>query len=96
MNLGNAIKLCRTRKDISQNDLALLAGISKSYLSLLEKGKRDPNFSTVRKISDALSVPLSILLFLAADKDELKDLNTDLAEKLSYTALRLMGDKDNL
>lgn len=90
MNLGKAIKLCRTQKNINQTELAKLANISVSYLSLLERGKRDPNLSTVEKISTALKVPVSILMFLAADSNELSDINPQLAEKLSYTALKLI------
>jgi len=90
MNLGKAIKLCRTQKNINQTELAKLANISVSYLSLLERGKRDPNLSTVEKISTALKVPVSILMFLAADSNELSDISPQLAEKLSYTALKLI------
>ena len=90
MNLGKAIKLCRTQKNMSQAELAELADISVSYLSLLERSKRDPNFSTVEKIASALKVPFSILMFLAAENDELSDVNPELAEKLSHTALKLI------
>ncbi len=90
MNLGKAIKLCRTQKNMSQTELANQAEISVSYLSLLERGKRDPNLSTVEKISEALKVPVSILVFLAADREEISDISPQLAEKLSYTALKLI------
>lgn len=92
MNIGKAIKLCRAHKNITQYQLAELAGISESYLSLIEQGKRDPNLKTVEKISGALKIPFSILVFLAADKDELEGINSNLAEKLSHTALKLMED----
>jgi transcriptional regulator with XRE-family HTH domain len=91
MNLGKAIKLCRVQKNIKQIDLAKLANISVAYLSLLEQGKRDPSFSTIESIAIALDIPLSIIIFLAADSDnELKDLSPELVEKLSFTALNLM------
>lgn len=91
MNLGKAIKLCRTQRDLSQAQLAESASISVSYLSLLERGKRDPNFSTVQDIAGALGVPLGILVFLAADKDEL-GISAGLSEKLAYAALQLMKE----
>lgn len=90
MNLGNAIKLCRTQRNMSQADLAKLSEMSISYLSLLERGKRDPAFSTVEKIAKALDVPISILVFLAADKDKLTELSPETAEKLSLLALNLI------
>ena len=95
MNLGKAIKLCRIQKNLKQSELADMAQISVSYLSLLEQGKRDPNFSTVQNIASALNVPVSILAFLAAEKNELTDISPELAEKLSYTALQLIGVQIN-
>jgi transcriptional regulator with XRE-family HTH domain len=95
MNLGRAIKLCRTQRNISQGELATLADVSVSYLSLIERGKRDPNFSTVEKIAKALNVPMSILMFLAADTSEISDISPQLAEKLSYTALKLIEESAN-
>ncbi len=90
MNLGKAIKLCRTQKNLSQVQLAELANVSVSYVSLLERNKRDPNLSAVQKIAEAMEIPFSILIFLAADRDELEDISPELAEKLSYTALKLI------
>ncbi len=90
MNIGRAIKLCRTQKNLSLAELANAAGISTSYLSLLERGKRDPSFSTVEKIAAALDVPVSILTFLAADSSEISSISPQLAEKLSYAALKLI------
>ena len=94
MNLGKALKLCRTQKNLTQSELANLADISVSYLSLLEQNKRDPNFSTIKKIAKAINVPFNILIFLAADRSELSGLDRDLIEKLSYTALELMHESD--
>jgi len=95
MNIGKAIKLCRTQKNMRQVELAKLAGISVSYISLLEQGKRDPNISTVKDIAKALNIPFSILIFLAAEKDDIEGINPELAEKLSYTALKLIQASKN-
>lgn len=65
MNIGKAIKLCRTRRDFTQAELANTIGVTASYISLLERGKRDPAFSTVCNIADALGVPLVILIYIA-------------------------------
>ncbi len=93
MNIGNAIKLCRTQKGYTQSQLSEKASISVSYLSLLEKGKRDPNLSTLQDISTALNVPTSILMFLASDKEDLDGVSEELAEKLSLTVLKLISAK---
>lgn len=92
MNIGKAIKLCRTQKGLTRTELAKNADISISYLSLLEQGKRDPSLSTVEKLSNALNIPLSVLVFLASDKTEL---STELTEKLSSLAFSLMDSDDD-
>ena len=90
MNIGRAIKLCRTQKNMRQSELAVLADISVAYLSLIEQGKRDPNFSVLKAISKGLDIPLSILVFLATDNSELSEISPELFEKLSVTALNLV------
>lgn len=95
MNLGNAIKLIRTQSNLTQTELAEQAGISVSYLSMLERNKRDPNFSTLERIIDVLNVPMSIFVFLAADEDEISSIDRELAERLSVTALQLIKTSAN-
>lgn len=95
MKLGRAIKLCRVQRQLSQAELAERAGISVSYLSLLEHDKRDPNISTIEQIAQALNVPMNILFFLAMDADELKEISSELAEKLAYTAITLVRETNN-
>lgn len=92
MNLGKAIRLCRDQKGLKQSDLASKVGLSASYLSMLEQSKRDPGFSTVHSIANALGVPVSILVFLATESNDLT-VGDDIAEKLSYAALMLIKDK---
>jgi len=94
MNIGKAIKICRHKKKLSQKDLAKKAKISISYLSLLERSKREANLSVITNITKALDIPISILIFLAADKKELAGLNNGLIDKLSNVALELMNNGD--
>lgn len=93
MNLGKAIKLCRTQQGLNQSELSSIAEISISYLSLLEQGKRDPTFSTIENIANGLKLPMNILIFLALNKDEMRVLGSELCEKLSYAALRLIKEE---
>lgn len=95
MNISKALKLCRNQKGISKTLLAEKSGLSISYLTLLEQGKRDPNISTVETLCKALNIPSSIFIFLASDVNELSGISKELAEKISLTALQLMeADKD--
>jgi transcriptional regulator with XRE-family HTH domain len=68
VNVGQAIRLCRTQWGASQSEVARGADCSVSYLSMLENNKRDPTLSTLAKIAHALQVPVGLLFFLASSK----------------------------
>jgi transcriptional regulator with XRE-family HTH domain len=59
---GLAVRAERLRQDLSQEDLAELAELDRTYLSGLELGKRNPALSTVERIADALRIPAWKLL----------------------------------
>ena len=90
MNIGHALRVCRLAKKLSLDALAEAAGLSQSYLSMIEAGKREPTIPTLEKISSALGVPLPILFFLASEQDELKGLDEKTASSLSAAVLNVM------
>ena len=92
MNIGHAIQLARSKRKLSQAQLAQRADISVSYLSLLERSKRDPPLSTLKRVASGLGMPLEILFFLGAEGGELGALNRELAGQLAYTALELLNE----
>ncbi|MBL7739491.1 MAG: helix-turn-helix transcriptional regulator [Chitinophagaceae bacterium] len=59
---GIVLKELRNQKKISQNDLADLAELDRTYISLLERGLRQPTIETVFKISEALKIKASVLI----------------------------------
>lgn len=75
MNLGSAIEQCRKLKGLTKTELSDRSGLSISYLTLLEQGKREaPNISVIEKIASGLGLPTSLLIFLASDDDEISSL----------------------
>lgn len=52
----------RRLKEISQEELAFEAGISKTYICEIEHGSRAVSIDIMGKIADALDTPLSQLL----------------------------------
>jgi transcriptional regulator with XRE-family HTH domain len=92
MNIGQAIELARARRKLSQDELAIRAGISVSYVSFLERSKRDPALSVVENIAKALNIPIVLLFFLGAEGKELGHLNKELAGELSRTVLDLLNE----
>ena len=96
MNLGRAISLCRKQRRLTQETLATKAGLSKSYLSLLEQNKRrDPTLSTIQKLAEAIGVPTGILFYLAADETEMAGIDAELSRRLAHTALEMLKQKDD-
>jgi len=53
-------KLRQLREDagISQEELAARAGLDRSYISLVERGRRSPTVNTLAKIAAVLSVEI--------------------------------------
>ncbi|MBZ5603068.1 MAG: helix-turn-helix domain-containing protein [Acidobacteriia bacterium] len=91
MNVGRAIKLCRSQKGWTLAQLGTRTGIARSHLSMLERNQRDPSMSAMQAIANALGMPLNVLIFLAADEKELTGINQELKEKLSRAALELLS-----
>ena len=63
-NLGVVIRQLRRQKGLSQEVLADLAHIDRSYMSSVERGLRNVSVLNVARIATALQVPLSDLLYL--------------------------------
>lgn len=95
MNIGEAIKFCRSRRNLTQAELAKRSDVSVSYLSMLEKNKRDPSLKTIEKIAGGLGIPASILVLIAADPRELEPIDQAVAEKISHIAMNLLREEHN-
>lgn len=64
--LGEAIRTRRGEIDgLSQEGLADLAGMHRTYVSEIERGLRNPSFRNLFKLATALEVPLSELVMQA-------------------------------
>jgi len=61
VSIGSRIIQIRNQKDISQRVLGERSGLASSYLSRVENRRVEPGPKTLRKIADALGVPMSEL-----------------------------------
>lgn len=59
--LGAAIMMRRRNQLISQEDFARKAGITRSYMSSIENGKRVVSVSIIEKVAKTLGITLSEL-----------------------------------
>ncbi|WP_432664529.1 helix-turn-helix transcriptional regulator [Wukongibacter baidiensis] len=53
----------RRKENMTQEELAKLLGISKDYLSMIERGVRNPSFKLAKKIADVFSATVDDIFF---------------------------------
>lgn len=94
MNYGNAIRVSRAARRMSQKDLAVRLNLDASYLSLLEKGTRKPSLTTLEDVARVLDIPLDLLLLLASEKDDLRSVTQDQVSRLGQQVLDMIASGD--
>ncbi|MBR2506217.1 MAG: helix-turn-helix transcriptional regulator [Bacilli bacterium] len=61
LQLGMRIKYLRKRKGMTQEELSLICGVTRKYMSDLEVGRRNPTLKTLEKIANGLEIDISEL-----------------------------------
>jgi transcriptional regulator with XRE-family HTH domain len=59
---GERVRETRLQKGLSQEQLARLANIDRTYIGGIERGERNAGIKNVWRIADALGVPAADLL----------------------------------
>lgn len=62
IQFGAKLRLIREAKGLSQEELAELAGLHRTYVGSVERGERNPTLLILLKLASALEVPLSTLV----------------------------------
>ncbi|MEG9883171.1 MAG: helix-turn-helix transcriptional regulator [Hyphomicrobiales bacterium] len=60
-HLGNHIRQMRNERSISQEELAELAGVHRTYVGTIERGEKNVTILSIGKIAAALGVTISEL-----------------------------------
>ena len=81
-SLGNKLRQLRSERNVSQRDLARMAGLSPNSISLIERDETSPSVSTLQSLAAALNVrmsyffeeetPSSILHISSGDRPKIK------------------------
>ena len=58
MVFATNLRLARRLRDVSQEALALDAGLSRTYVSEVERGERNVSIDNMGLLADALQIPL--------------------------------------
>lgn len=72
LTFAKNLKLFRLEKDISQEKLADLCNLHRTYLGSVERGERNISIDNIEKIAKALEVSPSLLL----EDTKLDDIHT--------------------
>lgn len=59
---GEVIRQVRMQRGLSQERLAELADLDRTFVSMIERGKRHPTLETANSLAEALKVRLSVLV----------------------------------
>lgn len=60
--LGSALRRLRLARDISQERLALLADVDRSYVGRVERGDNNVALLTLKRLAEALNLSLAELM----------------------------------
>jgi transcriptional regulator with XRE-family HTH domain len=60
-NFGDKVREARKKLNISQEELGFRTGLDRTYISGIERGKRNPSLQNINKIAKALKVTVSSL-----------------------------------
>lgn len=85
----NNIKRLRKKKEITLEQLAELTGLTKGYLSKIERAKKAPPYSTLNRIALALGVDAAYLLH--EDLQDSKDVRISFTKRHQRKPIRSIG-----
>lgn len=88
MNIGKAIRTLRKNEMINQEKFATSLGITQSYLSLIEKGHKNPSLEVLQKIAETLKTPLPVLFWFGIEKEDVSE-----EKQYAYQILKPSIDK---
>lgn len=89
--LGKRVREVRTKRNISQEKLAELSGISSRHISEMERGESNPSYQVLEKVAGALQVDLIDFFDYGHQKgpDELRKILSELIASFEGDKLRL-------
>jgi DNA-binding XRE family transcriptional regulator len=62
LQFSKKLRELRLKKKLSQGDIARTLGVHRSYISGLERGRRNPSLLTIQKIAKAIGISAKELL----------------------------------
>jgi len=82
---GKKIRAIRRGRDMTQEKLAELSGLSLQYIGEIERGARNPSLTTVESLAAAFAIPLAELFNLAEFELSVDDVRQLLIKQIENT-----------
>lgn len=70
VHIGEQVRYYRRMRKLSQEDLALMAGINPAFVGHIERGIKSPTVNTLIKITQALDISLAQLFTLRESEEQ--------------------------
>jgi len=72
--IGDRLRSIREAKQLSERDIEMRTGLSRSYVLRVETGNTIPSIETIEKLAAALGVEVHQLFYIGEDPPELRNL----------------------
>jgi len=82
MDYGKALRICRAIAGLEQKQLATLAGLDPSHISLIEKGARKPSVAAIGSLCRALQIPEPLFTMLGLESTDLQGIESEEFERI--------------
>jgi transcriptional regulator with XRE-family HTH domain len=69
-HVGSAVRALREVADLSQEELAFRAKLDRTYISGIERNRRNPSVRSLQRVSDALGITLDAIFIKAREMAE--------------------------
>lgn len=90
MDYGKALRIARAISGLQQKEVAELAGLDTSYVSLIEGGKRRPGAQVLSDLCAAVGIPEPLFMLLGAEPKELNAKDPDEIRRTAELLARLI------
>jgi len=90
MDYAKALKIARAISGLQQKELAVLAGVDPSHISLIESGKRTPSVHLLERVSSALDIPDHLLTLLAGEPADIDARDPEAISQVAESLARLI------
>lgn len=67
---GNKVRKERVKRGYSQEQLANLAGLHRTYIGMIERAEKNITLENINKIAKALNIKIAVLLQNIDDTDD--------------------------